>query len=177
LNDLNRTRRGTLRKLREALAGPDRAKVKPKPLQSDLLALLLQAHPAIKTQAWRRTVYDAFKGSEEVAWQEEDFHDALLALNLLPDAYAVYPETMELHFFEVEVTHLLSREKMEAYAVFLTNMDYYGIEFAVFTVNQHGHINQVPLLHSYIDWLKDRMTESPASCLQARLSASCADWN
>jgi hypothetical protein len=75
-------------------------------------------------------------------------------MELIPDAYAIHRDTNELHFFEVEVRHLLTDTKLQEYARFLTIMDFYGIEFGVFSVNQHGHINQVPLLPHYIAWLK-----------------------
>ena len=102
----------------------------------------------------------AFQDAEEVVGVEDDFWDVLKSLELIPDAHAIHRETMELHFFEVEVTHLLSDTKMQEYARFVTIMDYYGIQFAVFTVNQHGHINEVPLIEHYVAWLRARQAEA-----------------
>jgi hypothetical protein len=129
------------------------------PLQAELLPGLVQHIPGCKLTGWREATMKAFQSHPEVVGVEDDFWDALKAMELIPDAFVIHPETDELHFFEVEIRHILTNTKLQEYARFLTVMDYYGIEFAVFSVNQHGHINQVSLLPHYITWVKAQQAE------------------
>jgi hypothetical protein len=90
----------------------------------------------------------------------EDFQVAVNGLAFVPDGYIIYPETRELHFFEVEVTSPMSKEKLESYGAFVGTMHTYWVDFEVYTVNQHGHINRVDLLLHYGDWLLKRRAEA-----------------
>lgn len=121
-------------------------------LQQPVVDTLLASIPGTRTRGWREAVLTELPCTEDE--DSEDFRAVVLALTLIPDAYLINKDERELHFFEVEVTSPMSLAKLQAYAVFLTVMDYYRVEFAVFTVNQHGHINQVDLLPHYWDWLK-----------------------
>ena len=125
-------------------------------LQADVIALLVKTYPNVRTLRWRDETFDAFKDSEEVEHVRDDFRSCLNDMKLIPDAFAADSEAMRLDFFEVEITSPMSRTKMQTYAEFLTVLDYYGIAFSVFTINQHGHINEVELIHHYVNLMKDR---------------------
>jgi hypothetical protein len=130
-------------------------------LQAAVLSLLLESIPTMQTKRWREGVREAFRDSPEVVHAEEDFWDALSGFNYLPDAFVVDREAMRLDFFEVEITSLLTKTKLEAYSEFVTLMHYYGIEFSLFSVNQHGHINQIPLMDHFVDWMKRNLVKAP----------------
>lgn len=123
-------------------------------LQGELIESLIAQIPGVGTKRWADAACAAFLDAEEVIGAEEDFRAAIYDLKQMPDAYVIHKDTMELHFFEVEVTHHMDLHKLEQYAKFLTDMDFYGISFGLFTVNQYGHINEVHLLPYYVSWLK-----------------------
>ena len=117
--------------------------------QAQILDGLMGHISGLQTKRWRERTIEAFEEAED----DGDFRDACESMGLLPDAFVIYKDTRELHFFEIEVTHIMSADKLQAYARFVTIMDFYEVEFGVFTVNQYGHIWQVALLPYYVDWL------------------------
>jgi hypothetical protein len=148
MSDLNRKRIGRPR-LDRAPQGTRDGK-----LQAELIAHMEAVIPGLQTKRWRQKVRDAFTGTEEVEHVEDDFWSYLCEFAYIPDAFVIDKAEMRLDFFEVEVTSLMTDTKLRAYAEFKTIMDYYGIEFSLFSVNQHGHINEVFLLPHYVNWLK-----------------------
>jgi hypothetical protein len=122
-------------------------------LQAEILAFLREHIPALEVRGWKERTLEAFAGTEEVELAEEDFRKYILDFNYIPDGFVIDKEEMRLDFFEVEITSLMKRTKLQAYGEFKTIMDYYAIEFSLFSVNQHGHINEVPLLEHYLDWI------------------------
>jgi hypothetical protein len=129
-------------------------------LQAELVGHLEAAIPGLQTKRWRQKVRDAFSGTEEVEHVEDEFWTYLRGFAYIPDAFVINKGEMRLDFFEVEVTSLMTDTKLQAYAEFKTIMDYYAIEFSLFSVNQHGHINEVFLLPHYITWLKAQMAQA-----------------
>jgi len=126
-------------------------------LQSHVVELLVSAVPGMMTTRWRAKVREAFADTEEVREAEDEFWEYLTGFAYIPDGFVIDKEAMRLDFFEVEVTSLLTDTKLQAYAEFKTVMDFYGIEFSLFTVNQHGHISEVFLLPHYLDWIRKNM--------------------
>jgi hypothetical protein len=131
-------------------------------LQAEVLAWLVASIPGIQTLGWREKVHAAFADTEDVEHVEDDFRVALRDFRYLPDAFVIDREEMRLDLFEVEVTSLLTRTKLQAYSEFVTIMDYYGIELSLFSVNQHGHVNQVDLMSHYVDVLRQMKQEATA---------------
>lgn len=132
-------------------------------LQNDMMKLLIEQTPGIQTKRWRQTVVQAFAGADCLDGDEDDFHDAVYSLRQLPDAFVVNRDQQFVHFFEVEITSPMSRAKLHSYAQMVAVFDYYHIEFAVFSVNQYGHINLVDLLPYYAQWLKSQQEKQEAS--------------
>jgi hypothetical protein len=132
-------------------------------LQVEMLTALVENIPGFQTMRWRNKVREAFTGTAEVEHIEEDFWGALNDFRYMPDGFVIDREDMRVDLFEVEITSLLTRTKLQAYAEFLTIMDYYGIELCLYSVNQHGHINQVHLLPHYVEALKFRMSQPSPS--------------
>jgi hypothetical protein len=124
--------------------------------QEAVMPLLLEHIPGTRTKRWRETVLQEMGALPGAVDEAEDFRALVMGLSLVPDAFLINKDTAELHFFEVEVSSPMSRSKLQSYAKFLTDMHYYGIEFACFTVNQHGHINEVHLFPHYLDWLESQ---------------------
>jgi hypothetical protein len=138
---------------------PEKPSRKPKGTRDGVLqaAILeqLQCHiPALKTKRWRESVQAAFTGTAEIEHLEDDFWEYLRDFAYIPDAFVIDKDAMQLDFFEVEITSLMTTTKLQAYGEFQTIMNYYGIDFSLFSVNQHGHINEVFLLPHYIDWIR-----------------------
>lgn len=122
----------------------------PEIMQEDILQLLIQTYPNLKRGQWRKEVVEAFGDTEE----SDLLQECVRGLRYEPDAYAIEKELGELVFFEVEVTSLLKRDKLQAYAAFA--MELAGIvTFGVMTVNKHGHINHIDLLPHYAAWLEE----------------------
>ena len=123
---------------------------KPEIMQEDILQLLLQTYPNLKPGQWRKEFMQAFGDLEE----SDILRECVERMRYEPDAYAVEKELGELVFFEVEVTSLLKRAKLQSYAAFA--MELAGIvTFGVMTVNKHGHINHIDLLPHYAAWLEE----------------------
>lgn len=122
--------------------------------QEAVMPLLLEHIPGTRTKRWREAVLSEMMGLPEIVHAEDDFRTLIRRMVLVPDAYLINMDVPELHFFEVEVSSPMSRDKLQTYAKFLTDLHFYGIEFACFTVNQHGHINEVHLFPHYLDWLE-----------------------
>jgi len=119
-------------------------------LQEDVLRMLIQTYPNLKRGQWRKEIVGAFGDTEE----SDILRECVQGLRYEPDAYAIEKELRELVFFEVEVTSTLKLEKLRSYAAFA--MDLAGIvTFALMTVNKHGHINTIDLLHHYAAWLEE----------------------
>jgi hypothetical protein len=93
-------------------------------------------------------------GTSEVVGVEDEFGDFLNGFRYVPDAFIINRDEMQLDFFEVEITSLMTDTKLRAYGEFTTIMSFYGVEFRLFSVNQHGHINEVPLFRHYMNWIK-----------------------
>jgi hypothetical protein len=122
----------------------------PEIMQEDILQLLLRTYPNLKRDRWRKATMEAFGDLEE----SDILSECIQRLRYEPDAYAVEKDLRELVFFEVEVTSLLKRAKLQAYAAFA--MELAGIvTFGVLTVNKHGHINTIDLLPHYAAWLEE----------------------
>lgn len=125
-------------------------------LQAQVLAALVATHPQVQTTRWRDKTFEAFRETPDVEHAEDDFRACLNSMNLMPDAFAVDRDEMRLDFFEVEITSQMTDTKMQVYADFLTLLHYYGINFSLFSVNQHGHINEVWLAPHFVELLKRR---------------------
>ncbi|SHN40534.1 hypothetical protein SAMN02787076_06273 [Rhizobacter sp. OV335] len=80
---------------------------------------------------------------------------------LIPDGYVVSRDERFLHFFEIEIYNPMTRAKLESYARMMVDFDSFGFEFAVLSVNKHGHITPVDLRMHYFNWLS-RMAERQA---------------
>jgi hypothetical protein len=131
-------------------------------LQADVLALLLESIPKSETLRWRDRVAQTFVGSPELESLDDDFWDCLRGVPCIPDAYVLNKDEQRIDFFEVELTSLMSDTKLQAYGRFMAELDYYGLNFSLFTVNQHGHINEVDLRPHYVAWLKAGMETQAA---------------
>jgi len=83
----------------------------PEIMQEDILQLLIKTYPNLKRGQWRKEFMLAFGNLEESDILQECVH----GLRYEPDAYAIEKELGELVFFEVEVTSLLKRAKLQAY--------------------------------------------------------------
>lgn len=113
-----------------------------------MINALLESIPAARAKGWRKATMEAFASDED-----HEFHPLLTGLKLIPDAYVIERDERELHFFEVEVCSPMSRHKLRSYGKFAIDLAYYEINFALFTVNQHGHLYGVDLMPHYADWL------------------------
>lgn len=117
-----------------------------------VLERLMKSCPQVSRLRWKQTVLARLAEFDIDDWEREDATDEIGKFRLIPDAYAIYPDTNEIHFFEVEITSLMKKSKLEAYAKLVTDMDSNGIELALFTLNQHAHMNHVYLLPHYLEW-------------------------
>jgi hypothetical protein len=124
--------------------------------QEHILLALCNTYPEVQRQGWRLATITAFAALDDVQACDGDFEALVRELRYVPDGYVIGPS--ELHFFEVEVHSPMSAAKLRAYGHFAIGCAFYGISFAVFSVNQHGHINEVDLLPHYAEWLEEART-------------------
>jgi hypothetical protein len=122
-------------------------------LQKPMVDLLITTYPQLRTTRWRNAVEEAFREVAADVGIDEDFRPMLDGVPYIPDAYFCDVENNELHFFEVEISHLLSGEKLRAYGKFAIDLAAFGVNLALFTVNKHGHINAVDLVPAYGEYL------------------------
>lgn len=123
--------------------------------QQAALDAFLEDNPDARTQRWRNAVKRSFAALEDVAAFQDDFHGMLDKIRFVPDAYIINTAENYLHFIEVEVFSPMSPRKLQHYGKMAIDLNFYGIDFGVYTINQHGHIEAVDLLPHYVAWIKD----------------------
>lgn len=119
-----------------------------------VLADLMTEYPQISRTAWRVSV---IKRLPEFGLEPEECEDVasiVYGFSFLPDAFACYPAEKKIDIFEAEVTSIMKRRKLQAYAQMQVELDFFSIEMQLLTINQHRHMNAVDLGPHYIDWLK-----------------------
>lgn len=124
-----------------------------------ILEQFMASCPQVSRLRWKQTVLARLAEFDIDECEREDAAHELAKFTFIPDAFAVYPETNEIHFFEVEITSLMPKSKLQAYAKLVTDMHSNGIELALFTLNQHAHLNHVYLLPHYLEWVLSQREE------------------
>lgn len=125
-----------------------------------ILEQFMASCPQVSRLRWKQTVLERLAEFDIDECERKDAAAEIAKFTFIPDAFAVYPETNEIHFFEVEITSLMPKHKLQAYAKLVTDMDSNGIELALFTLNQHAHMNHVYLLPHYLEWALSEASQS-----------------
>lgn len=125
-----------------------------------ILAELMERYPQISRRLWRTGVIKRLPefglGNEE----REDVESIFREFPFLPDAFACYPEEKRIDIFEIEATSMMKRRKLEAYAAMMVELDFFGIDMQLLTMNQHRHMNTVDLWSHYERWLLSGVGQS-----------------
>lgn len=122
--------------------------------EREIVESLLKACPQVQRLRWKETVLKRLAEFDLDEMEAEGAAAVVKDISLIPDAFAIYPEEHEIHFFEVEITSLMSKAKLQIYAKMVTDLNTYGIELTVYTLNHHGHMNHVYLFPHYVEWLR-----------------------
>lgn len=121
--------------------------------QAHIMHALLASYPEIRTNRWKRSVIAELPVLDHEFDSPEIFAAMVMAVPFVPDGFVIEPEPRDLVFFEVEVTHPMSADKLRAYGKLAIDMAAFDVNFAVMVYNKYGHCSTVDLMPHYADWL------------------------
>lgn len=127
--------------------------------QAHVLAALRATYPEIRVKGWKAVVIKDLPLQDTEFDSAEEFAEMVMAVPFIPDGFVVEPEPRDLVFFEVEVTHPMSADKLRAYGKLAIDMAAFDVNFAVLVYNKYGHCSAVDLVPYYGDWLATEFPE------------------
>lgn len=121
--------------------------------QAQVLAALRATYPEIRVNGWKSAVIKDLPPLDTEFDSVEEFAQMVMAVPFIPDGFVIESEPRDLVFFEVEVTHPMSADKLRNYGKLAIDMAAFDVNFAVLVYNKYGHCNVVDLVPYYGDWL------------------------
>jgi len=107
---------------------------------------MMDENPALQRGNFYKTCLAAFPDVEEI---HEYFTGS-------PDIFMVDKDNRIIIVSEIEDYHKLSPEKLRKYAMLWSSLDFYGIDFLLFSYGRHGGNKQlIDLLYWYGDIVKN----------------------
>jgi len=116
--------------------------------------MILDRVPRSRAVGFRETLRTGLAGRGCTKIEAREFVKE--CINIIPDAFVIDHKNTHCSVFELEDTHKLSQDKLNAYADIWFRMDCFDWEFGLIVVSRYGTLSLIPdLQYRFLELLQN----------------------